>query len=41
MTVGGKRRIFKFIESAPVRLLQAFENRKLLPLSFPEEFKKA
>jgi hypothetical protein len=23
------------------RLLQAFENRKLPPLSFPEEFKKA
>jgi hypothetical protein len=39
--VGGERRIFKFLESAPIKLLQVFENRKLPPLSFPEEFKKA
>jgi len=37
--VGGKRRIFNFLESAPIRLFRAFENRKLPPLTFPKTFK--
>jgi hypothetical protein len=39
--VGGKRRIFNFLESAPIKAFANLKTENFPPLSFPEEFKKA